>query len=103
MGRDAEDKHLLSTGYYGILWRGNERVFIMCACGADKRPGFRRCCESLKELHPIGIMPEFIWVEHRVQELSQAILRYLNANLEVPNEWYEERNKHIKWLKERHG
>lgn len=73
----------------------------MCACGADKRPGFHRCCESLKTLNPIGVMPEFIWVEHRIQDLSEAILRYLNINKVVPSEWYEERNKHIEWLEAR--
>lgn len=70
----------------------------MCSCGADKRPGFYPCCKSLKILHPIGIMPEKIWIEHRVMDISDAVVRYLNVNKKVPEEWYEERNRHINWL-----
>lgn len=49
---------------------------------------------------PIGIMPKKFWIEHRIEDLKYAIHRYLNANLYVPNEWYEELAEHIKELLE---
>lgn len=54
--------------------------------------------DSIK-LNPIGIMPEYIWIEHRIQDISNAIIRFAEADLDIPKEWYEERNKHINWLK----
>jgi hypothetical protein len=42
------------------------------------------------ELHPIGIMPERIWKLHRIEDLRQAIKRYIDAELTVPEEWVEE-------------
>jgi NAD-dependent SIR2 family protein deacetylase len=59
------------------------------------------CATEQYNLLPIGVIPEFIWVEQRVQDLNDAILRYLNVNKTIPCEWYEERNKHIKWLQDR--
>ena len=31
------------------------------------------------EKPPLGIMPEWLWVEHRRDELKYAIVRYLDA------------------------
>lgn len=41
-------------------------------------------------INPIGIVPKKIWLEHRKQDVKQAIIRYLEADLTPPNEWYEE-------------
>lgn len=43
---------------------------------------------------PIGIMPEFVWIEKRKSELKAAIKRYLEANQHVPIEWIVELNKY---------
>lgn len=39
---------------------------------------------------PLGLMPEFIWKEQRIDELYQAIMRYVNAGKAVPIEWITE-------------
>lgn len=43
---------------------------------------------------PIGIMPEWIWKEHRQGELMKAISRYMEAGLKVPEQWFQEFNRH---------
>lgn len=43
----------------------------------------------------IGIMPKYIWEEKRFRELSEAMIRYLQAKLEVPTEWIDEYNEFI--------
>ena len=57
------------------------------------------CGNPLK--FPIGVMPEYIWIEMRVRDLKDAIHRYLNADKIVPGEWYDEIKKHIIWMQER--
>lgn len=47
------------------------------------------------ERPPIGIMPEYIWVEQRVKELYEAIVRSNYSNCEA---WIEEWNRHVSWL-----
>jgi len=39
---------------------------------------------------PLGLMPEFIWKEKRVEEIDQAIMRYIKSGKEVPIEWIRE-------------
>ncbi len=45
--------------------------------------------EKLKK-PPIGIIPKYIHDEHRFVALNDAIIRYLDAKLSVPQEWYDE-------------
>lgn len=47
---------------------------------------------------PLGIEPEYIWVEGRLARLESAIERYLYQGKQVPEQWYEEQVKHVKWL-----
>lgn len=47
--------------------------------------------EPLQEKPPLGLMPEIIWLEQRIDEVHKAILRYTNINKRVPQEWIEER------------
>ena len=47
---------------------------------------------------PLGIMPEWLWVEHRRDELKYAIVRYLDAGEVIPAEWVEEHKRHCEWL-----
>jgi hypothetical protein len=45
---------------------------------------------------PIGIVPKNIWKSIRFNNLKEAMIRYLDAGLELPNEWTEEYNQFIK-------
>lgn len=47
---------------------------------------------------PLGIMPEYIWVEQRVKEIQDAIQRnnFINCEDEI-----EEWNRHVNWLMNR--
>jgi hypothetical protein len=47
----------------------------------------------MTKLYPLGIMPERIWKSYRIEALRQAIKRYIEAELTVPEEWIEE------WMK----
>lgn len=51
-------------------------------------------------LVPIGVTPEWIWRELRVQDLRDAINRYWDAGLQPDDRWITELNKHLNWLKE---
>ena len=42
------------------------------------------------EKPPLGIIPHRYWVEDRIREIYQAIIRYHTVNKTVPNEWLEE-------------
>jgi hypothetical protein len=53
------------------------------------------------KLSPVGIMPKSIWIAHRIEELKEAIKRFLDENYPVPHEWYEEVEDHIRGLQ--HG
>lgn len=39
---------------------------------------------------PRGLMPERIWKLHRFEDVTEAIQRYLDAGLVVPDEWLDE-------------
>lgn len=39
---------------------------------------------------PLGIMPRFIWLEHRLQDLHEAMKRYVEADKRIPSEWMAE-------------
>lgn len=39
---------------------------------------------------PLGLTPSNIWKELRLQDIDQAIGRYIASNMEIPNEWLEE-------------
>lgn len=44
-------------------------------------------------LHPLGVVPEYIWKMKRMGELADAINRYTNALVPIPEEWTREYNK----------
>lgn len=50
---------------------------------------------------PVGVTPRFLWVEHRLDELTRAIQRYVDAGILPQQEWLDERLEHIKWLEDR--
>jgi len=40
---------------------------------------------------PIGLIPKWLWEQQRIEDIDSAILRYRDALIEVPEEWYAER------------
>ena len=44
---------------------------------------------------PLGVAPRWIREEQRIAELSEAIVRYAEANKEIPEEWTKEYNELI--------
>ena len=50
----------------------------------------------------LGIIPEQIWKEKRVDELTKAIERYCNVQKPIPEKWIEEYNKLTSELKTAH-
>lgn len=52
--------------------------------------------ENINKKPPIGIMSKKLWQEKRIEELKEAILRYIDSNTKVPIEWIEEYNDSIK-------
>jgi hypothetical protein len=48
---------------------------------------------------PIGIMPEYIWKLERIQDLKEAIYRYLDADCIPDKEWYDEYEKLIREMR----
>jgi len=42
---------------------------------------------------PLGIQPRYIWESFRLQELGEAIERYLSVNKTIPLKWIEEFNE----------
>lgn len=39
---------------------------------------------------PIGVMPKWLWDRNRRHDLLEAILRYENADMPIPNDWVDE-------------
>jgi hypothetical protein len=42
---------------------------------------------------PLGIMPRYLWIEKRIQDLAEAIGRYIESPFPIPTEWVDERNQ----------
>jgi hypothetical protein len=49
---------------------------------------------------PIGVVPEPIWKQTRFNNLGDAIKRYTDAALPVPEKWLEEYNRLGKEIQE---
>jgi hypothetical protein len=39
---------------------------------------------------PLGLIPKWLRQEERLKEIREAMLRYLEADVEIPEEWIEE-------------
>ena len=48
---------------------------------------------------PIGLIPKFVSDRERLNEVRSAIVRYYDAELEIPIKWIEEYNDLINQLK----
>ena len=49
---------------------------------------------------PIGLIPKWVRNGERLREVREAIVRYYDAEMEIPVEWMEEYNELIKLTKE---
>lgn len=47
---------------------------------------------------PLGIIPKWAWIEHRLIRLNEAINRYLESGHKPRIEWYEEYHELTEWL-----
>lgn len=47
---------------------------------------------------PLGITPKRIWQELRLQDITEAIQRYKDTNMTIPNKWIEEYNELVQIL-----
>lgn len=60
------------------------------------------CYQYMMEAHlvaikpPLGLTPREIWVAQRVQDIREAIQRYTEANMPIPQDWIEEYNDLVK-------
>ena len=47
---------------------------------------------------PLGLMPRMLWTESRVDEILNAIKRYVDSGKSIPIEWREELEEHLAWI-----
>lgn len=47
----------------------------------------------MPEKPPLGVTPKYIWDELRLEELSKAIGRCVEAHYVIPTSWIDEYNK----------
>lgn len=48
---------------------------------------------------PIGLIPKWVRERERLNEIREAIVRYYDAEMEIPIKWVEEYNELIKLTK----
>lgn len=60
--------------------------------------GVLRKVEKKLERPPLGLMPKNIWIEKRIEDIAQAIRRYIESSFHVPQEWIDEKEKLRKQL-----
>ena len=53
----------------------------------------------LTEKPPIELMPKKLFLEQRLEELTSAMIRYLQVDKDVPNDWIEEYKELKSYLK----
>lgn len=49
--------------------------------------------EEIPEEPPLGLMPRHMWNKKRRDELSEAMLRYMEVGKSIPQEWIDEYNE----------
>jgi len=52
------------------------------------------------KMYPIGLKPKFVKDLERLNEIREAIVRYYDAELEIPIKWIEEYNELINITKQ---
>lgn len=56
--------------------------------------------KTVKKL-PIGLMPQRLWWEERLNDINQAIRRYKEAGVSIPFQWISEKQFIEHWLSEK--
>lgn len=51
---------------------------------------------------PLGVEPRWLYEEQRLQDLGDAIYRYLSDKMPIQTEWIEEYNEIIKRMEGKH-
>jgi hypothetical protein len=60
--------------------------------------------EEIKKKPPLGLKPDYIWKEERLQEIRDAMGRFNvahNYSKECPQEWLDEKHELEKWISDR--
>ena len=47
---------------------------------------------------PLGLMPRQLHIESRMNDIREAIVRYQDAGMEIPQEWIEEWNEYARLI-----
>lgn len=63
-------------------------------CGACKEFEADRVAEK----PPLGIVPRWIWIEHRMRDIHEGVERFRSAGKDIPHEWVSE----LTWLDSEH-
>ena len=45
---------------------------------------------------PLGITPKWAWDKQRSENIVAAMLRYMDADMEIPIDWIKEHNELVK-------
>lgn len=48
---------------------------------------------------PLGLMPKKLFLEQRFENIKEAIERYVKADKEIPNDWLDEYEEILNYLK----
>jgi len=54
--------------------------------------------EEVKPKPPLGLVPDYIWREERLDDIKGAIKRYLDAKLQIPISWITEQYELEHWI-----
>ena len=86
-----------NCGYEQI---SNKQEEIECPRCHNTRINFIK--EEIK-LFDLGIMPQGMWIQSRIEDIKSAMDRYFKSNREIPNNWIIEYNRLIAWRDELNG
>lgn len=56
-------------------------------------------CRPRRAAPPIGIMPTKLWLEHRCDDILEAMERYRRFKYIIPADWAEELAGHLRTIK----
>lgn len=65
--------------------------------GRDRIPHRGQLGVYLGAAPPLGLRPQWIWVEMRIKEIEEAMERYRLKNRPIPEEWDLELHEHRAW------
>ena len=105
---NQEDDDYVETVFQGkISFRGRRvelpKKIVIKALRSAEHHYIEREKYSESQKPPIGIKPEYLCVEERVKEISEAFERYNKAGVEFPKAWTVELGQKVDYLKARGG